>query len=279
MFKEFDLKTNDTVLCGYHEPVENASHVVCVIHGIGEHMGRYQRITDYLNSDGIAVMGMDLRGHGKSPGRRGDCAPRSEVLQDIDYLIGLAKKEYPDVPLILYGHSLGGNIALDYRHRGTLNEIPDAYIISAPWIRLCRSFPEPVVKIMKIASAVVPHMVMGSAVNEEILGNLEYVRPYNKDPLVHTRISMKCAYEGFTIGRALENNTLETIGEGVSKPMLLMHGDADMICSVEGTRKVAEYENCRYIEWEGLYHEIHNGGPDSTGDEVIEAISSYVREF
>ena len=59
-----------------------------------------------------------LRGHGRSQGVRGACAPRKEVLKDIDALIEYAQAFYPGVPIVMYGHSMGGNITLDYRARG-----------------------------------------------------------------------------------------------------------------------------------------------------------------
>ena len=61
--------------------------------------------------------------------------------------------------------------------------------------------------------------------------------------------------------------------------MLLMHGTDDKVCSINGSKKIAAVEDCEYVEWPGLYHEIHNGGADSTGDEVIEKMIRWIGEL
>ena len=84
MYKLFDFQKRDCIVQGYHFPCENPNHVVCLIHGIGEHAGRFSRVAEHFNEAGIAVVSMDLRGHGRSQGVRGACAPRKEVLKDIN---------------------------------------------------------------------------------------------------------------------------------------------------------------------------------------------------
>ena len=195
-----------------------------------------------------------------------------------------AQLTYKDVPLILYGHSMGGNIGLDYRRRGGLNDVPAAYIITAPWIRLARPIPAALYYLMKGMAKIRPSMILSSAVDESKLGNPENVLPYNDNPMVHNKISALCAVEGFEIGRGLERGTLAESGRADHIPMLLMHGTDDQICDITGTQKLAQRITRRgqpveYIEWEGLYHEIHNGGPDSTGDEVIDKMVDFIGTF
>lgn len=90
MYENFAFKKRDGAVAGYHYPCREASHVMCLIHGIGEHAGRYRRMAEKLSSMGIATVSMDLRGHGISKGVRGDTAPREEVLADIDALLEYA---------------------------------------------------------------------------------------------------------------------------------------------------------------------------------------------
>ncbi len=282
MYENFAFETRGKAVAGYHFPCENPKKVMCIIHGIGEHMGRYQRMADKLKEQGIAVVGMDLRGHGISEGVRGNTAPRGEILKDIDAMLDYAASFYPQVPIVLYGHSMGGNLCLDYRARGEKNETPEKYIVSAPWVKLVADFPKPVVAVLKGLAKIMPKMTISQKIDENTLGNLDYVRPYVEDPLVHNKVSLQCAAQCFTFGNDLYDGVNEDNHRADGKPFLLMHGDADAICAVEGSRKVAEHlagnENFTYIELPGYYHEIHNGGPGLTGDEVIAKIAAFVLE-
>lgn len=272
MYENFVLKTVGTQqeeIIGYHWQVSNPACAVCLIHGIGEYAGRYERVAAAMNQQGIAVISMDLRGHGLSFGTRGHCAPRKEILMDIDDLISYAEKQYPETPMILYGHSMGGNIAMDYRKRGKDNHKLHGFIISAPWVELVRSVSGLLYLTVRGLAKLFPSATISSGVSEKELGNKKSVGNYDKDPLNHKRISLQCAVDGFVTGNKMAKGTLEDNAGAKGIPMLLMHGTEDRICSVNGSRKVAAVEECEYIEWSGLFHEIHNGGTESTGDEVI----------
>lgn len=277
--KNFILhRENDYKLTGYKWDIEDPVKTVCLIHGIGEHAGRYDRLAEAFNRQKIAVFAMDLRGHGMSDGKRGDCAPRRSVLGDIDALIEEAKRLHPDRPTVIYGHSMGGNISLDYRNRGKYNGDIAGYVISAPWIKLVRSVPKPLYILVKTAAKAVPEMTISSSVDTSVLGNPANNKKYEKDPLVHKKISLRCAIDGFDIGNALYEDTHQIAGEGRKRPMLLMHGQCDKICDIAGSDKVAENQKatCEYIRWQGLYHEIHNGGPESDGSEVIQTAANWI---
>ena len=282
MYENFAFEKRARAVTGYHFPCDNASYVMCLIHGIGEHAGRYQRMAKKLAEKGIAVISMDLRGHGISSGVRGDTAPRKEVLADVDALIEYAQELYPGLPLILYGHSMGGNICLHYRAVGRKNDVPQKYIVSAPWIKLVMQIPGPLYTCVKAASKVFPKKTIASSFPEEDLGNLKYVRPYHDDPLVHDKISLRCAVDCYDFGNAIAMGVNEDNRGAEGKSLLLMHGDMDKICDIKGSRAVAGRlsgtAGFTYIEWPGYCHEIHNGGPETTGDEVIAKIIEFILE-
>ena len=275
MYENFILQQFETgKLEGYSWKVEDPEKVICIVHGIGEFGGRFDRVAEAFRKQNMAVLAFDLRGHGKSLGKRGHCAPRKDVLSDVSTLIEYAQELYTGKKLILYGHSMGGNIVLDYRSRGRLNGELSAYIVTAPWVRLVRPVPNIVYKAVKLLSRIAPSVTIGSEVNEADLGHPDSVKPFNDHPLVHNRISALCAVDGFETGQKLEDGTLENNGRAKQIPLLLMHGEKDKICDVAGSRTIADRmkadgENVEYIEWGGLYHEIHNGGSESKGDEVI----------
>ena len=285
MYTNFELNSNGVKLYGHHWAPENANRVVVLIHGIGEHAGRYNRMAEYFAHDGIALVSMDLRGHGHTAGGRGHAAPRKDMLSDIDALIEYARAAYPGLPLILYGHSMGGNLVLDYRRRGGLSAVPDAYIISAPWVKLVNDFPKPVVGFIRGASKLFPQFRVSSSCDEGVLGNPDTVRPYHDDPLVHGSITLLCAAECYTIGEQLFAGTLHgsdaegAADAGTKKPTLLMHGNADRICDVAGSRKIAELEpEITYVEWDGYFHEIHNGNKTETGEKAILRAIEFINE-
>lgn len=280
MYTEIKFDSLKKGLAAYEYPCDNPKIIMCTVHGIGEHFGRYERMAGKLSSYGIKMIGMDLRGHGNTEGKAGHCAPRGDVLSDIDSMIKYAVENYEGIPLVLYGHSMGGNITLDYRHRGRFSAVPKAYVISAPWIHLVRPVPGPLFSLVKFLSKIAPEMTIGSSVDESLLGNPESVLPYNADPLVHSRISMLTAVECYSIGNMLYTDEWIKNGEGLERPLLLMHGSADKICDVDGSRKVAENEGdiCQYVEWEGYYHEIHNGNAEVNGDAVIDKIGQWITE-
>jgi acylglycerol lipase len=283
LYRNFELSVqNGKFTCtGYAWDLKNPKFVLCIIHGLGELAARYDRMNDYLGKAGIASLSMDLRGHGRTGGKRGHCAPREMVLSDIDALIETAKELYPDVPIVFYGHSLGGNIALDYKHRGKHNNIPIAYIITAPWLIL-KETPSPALRKMVFAlSRLVPSFTIKSSIDEKILGHPDSVKPYQDNPLVHDKISMLTAREGLEIGEAIVAGTHDDNGGSKGKPWLLMHGTDDRICDIKGSRALFARtpENCTFIPWEGYYHEIHNGNETSRGEEVIHRMIQWILEL
>ena len=177
---------------------------------------------------------------------------------------------------------MGGNITLDYRARGEFNDVPCGYIISAPWIRLTRKVPKAIYLLVKFLSIVVPEMRISSSVDESILGNPLSVKPYGTNPMVHNSISVACAADGYEIGLGLEEGSHEDNGKASNIPTILMHGTADRICDVNRSRKLVarlkeKGDIIEYVEWEGLFHEIHNGNKESNGDEVIAKMVEWVK--
>ena len=283
MYGKFILRKLDKgIIRGYSWEVDDPDKVICIVHGIGEYGCRFDRVAERFRADNMAVFALDLRGHGESVGKKGDCAPRSKVLDDVSALIEYAQDKHPDKKLVLYGHSMGGNIVLDYRGRGMLNDVPSGYIISAPWVRLVRKVPAPLYKMIKLLSGLVPSLTIGSEVNENDLGHPESVKPYKANPMVHNRISIQCAVDGFDTGLALEDGSAVDNRRAADIPTLIMHGSEDRICDIEGTRRIARRledigDNIEFVEWNGLYHEIHNGSDKSNGDEVIEKMVTWAQ--
>jgi alpha-beta hydrolase superfamily lysophospholipase len=228
--------------------------VVCLVHGLGEHSGRYNHIGEMLTSNGYALYGFDQRGHGKSKGKKGHFPSLESAMEDIDLLLLQAEKQFPGVPKFIYGHSMGGNIALNY----LLRRQPSVRgaIITAPWLIL-----DPPTGIIKVALAKIMNSILPSFQDNNGL-DLNYlthdenvIQTYIEDDLVHNKISAG-AFLALkeSASWALEN------AHKLSKPVLLMHGDEDKLTSPKGSQEFAVTAGnlVDYKLWEGYYHEIHN---------------------
>ena len=121
---------------------ENVKGLLCLVHGYGEHSGRYHHVAQALTDAGYAVVGLDLRGHGESDGARGDTPSYNEQsLDDIGTLIRAAQTQLPGLPTFIYCHSMGGGMGLAYVLRRSPQQIV-GMVCSSPWLRLAAPTPK-----------------------------------------------------------------------------------------------------------------------------------------
>jgi len=238
----------------YWDPKGEIKAVVCLVHGLGEHSGRYNHIGEMLGSNGYALYGFDHRGHGKSGGKKGHFPSLESAMEDVDLLLEQAGKQFPGVPKFIYGHSMGGNIALNYLLRR--QSIVRGAIITAPWLIL-----DPPTGVFKVALAKIMNSIHPSFQDNNAL-DLNYlthdknvIQAYIKDDLVHNKISAGA----FLALNEAANWALENAHK-LSKPLLLMHGDEDKLTSPKGSQEFAVKAGklVDFKLWECYYHEIHN---------------------
>jgi alpha-beta hydrolase superfamily lysophospholipase len=240
-------------LCGW-EPNKKPKAVVVLVHGHGEHVGRYTHVADAFTKVGYALVGFDLRGHGKSGGARGHAPSYEALMDDIADFLEQVIKRYPKLPIFIYGHSLGGNLVLNFilRRRPTVL----GAIVTAPWLKLAFDPPAVQVSLARVISKIAPGFTQHSRLDTNALSqDTQIVEAYNNDPLVHDQISARLYVDMHDSGLwALEHATEIPI------PLLLMHGTADRITSNQASREFAEQnrEKVTWRTWEGCYHEIHN---------------------
>lgn len=236
------------------EPEKPPQAVVCLVHGLGEHSGRYVHVADHLTADGFAVLTMDMRGHGKSAGVRGHINSIDNFLDDIDHLLREAENRYAGEQRFLYGHSLGGFLVLLY----TLKRQPvlAGVVSSSPGLRSPLEKQTLKLTISRSLARLLPNLVIPSGLNAaDISRDPEVVRVYLNDPLVHDRASLafvKALFDAipWTFQYAPE-----------FKPaLLLFHGTRDNITLPTGSQEFANLVpgDCTLKLWEGLYHETHN---------------------
>jgi len=236
------------------DPEETPHAVVCLVHGIGEHINRYNHWASAFVNEGYAVIGFDQRGHGRSEGKRGHTPSYEILLQDIELLLSKSRERHPDIPDILFGQSLGGNLVLNYVLQKEVK--PTCAIVSSPWLRLGYDIPAIQEKLGRILIRLVPGLIQKSNFNvNDLSRDPDVVQRYVDDPLVHNRVCLRLAFSSMDSGLwALEN------AGKLDVPVLLMHGDLDKITSHQATIEFAEKaKSSTWLKiWEGLAHELHN---------------------
>ena len=233
------------------EPVRG---LVLVVHGLGEHAGRYDAIAKRLNAWGFAVRGYDQLGHGDSAGVRGGLPTDTRLLDDLADLVDDTRRRMAaDVPLILLGHSLGGLVAA---RLVSLQMRPvDALVLSSPALDAgMNAFQKFLVAVLSRLS---PDLRIGNGLNPLFLSHdPEMVRAYNADRLVHDRISARLARFIADAGPA----TLSLAARWTVPTLLLYAGD-DHLVNPAGSRRFAKVTPKQVVSsvcFEDLYHEIFN---------------------
>ncbi len=235
-------------------PVAQPRAVLALVHGQGEHIGRYMHLAAWYNRQGIAVVGMDLQGYGRSEGSRGHTRDLVALLDDIDLLLAETRRRYPQTPLFLYGHSMGGNLTLNYvaRRQPALRGL----IATSPWIRL--GFEAPALKVLagRMLRRFMPTLTLPTGLTARFISqDPAVVKAYQTDPLVHSKIS---ASAGMVL---LESaGWLNQYSGEFPVPLLLLHGTGDKIISAPATKEFfgRVTGDVTHHEWPGLYHELHN---------------------
>jgi alpha-beta hydrolase superfamily lysophospholipase len=261
---DFTRQASDGLSLYYRgwEPESSPAAVVCLVHGLGEHSGRYAHVASALNQAGYALLGCDLRGHGRSDGPRGHSPTYDAMLDDIDRLLDEAADRYPGRPRFLYGHSLGGGLVLCHALQccsptdGRTPRDVAGVIATGPMLRTATPPPGWKLVVGKITDNLLPGMSMSNGLDRSALSrDPQVVEKYNTDPLVHDRVSARLGMDILRNGEASLARAAE-----FPVPLLLMHGAADRITSPAASQEFARSLDgkCTLRLWDGLYHEIHN---------------------
>ncbi len=233
----------------------NPKGVVNLVHGLGEHSGRYAHVAEAMTKAGYHFIGFDLRGHGLSEGKRGHAPDYDHILDDVSLFLEKSNQFFdPELPDFLYGHSLGGSIILNYVLRRP-NDL-SGVIATDPALRLAFEPPKTKLFLGKVMASLLPAFSMKNGLETEALSrDTAIVKAYLDDALVHDFISAKLAMELLDNGQyALDHASDWDI------PLLLMHGTADRISAHQASQLFKEKADGKVTLrlWEDSYHEIHN---------------------
>ena len=227
--------------------------VVGIIHGLGEHCRRYDGLAAFFNDHGIAAIGYDRQGFGRSEGKRGYAKSYRSYLDGVGQLMVQCERRYPDRPVFLYGQSMGGQLLLHY----LIHRRPAIHgaIVSSPHIAEAFT-PSPVlVAFGKLMRNIYPALTVPNQLDVKLLSrDPAVVEAYRNDPWVHDRLSSQTGID--LIERA---QFLQGYRDGLPVPTLFLHGEADGITSSEATRAFVARnpEGATLHTFPGAYHELH----------------------
>lgn len=263
----------DTRLPGRAWCAERPRALIAVVHGLGEHSGRYAALAGALVHRRFTVVALDLPGHGEAPGGRGD-APSWTMLRDqcISPMFTVTRGipgQPPDLPVVLLGHSLGAVLALDYAlaHPKTLL----ALVLSAPAVK---TTPPPAWKVglARLAHAVAPGMGFSNGIDSRAISRDPEVLAFRAaDPLVHGKITPRVFF-GFEEARA----RVQADARRLQVPTLILQGAADRVANPQGALELnghAPHGMVRLFTYRDGYHEVFN---DLDRDRAIQDLTGWL---
>jgi alpha-beta hydrolase superfamily lysophospholipase len=255
------IKTRDGLtLRGREWPQEPARGTIVLVHGLGEHVGRYAHVAAFFNRRGWRIVGYDHRGHGESDGARGRIAEVDDLLVDLAGVIDAVRAEHPQGPLVLLGHSLGGVVAARFvagalAPAAAWSRPIDALLLSSPALATAMN---PLQKAMlAVLGPLTPNLAVSNALKPEwISRDPTVVAAYQADPRVHDRIAPRLArfiVDGGEFVRA--------VAARWTVPTRLLYAGADRCVPPAGSASFAAAAPKAVVaarEWPGLFHEIMN---------------------
>jgi len=236
------------------QPIDYTDAVIALVHGIGEHSGRYREFAEFFTARSVAVMAFDQRGHGRSDGKRGHITHFNQLLDGVGELLERVRLQYKDKPIILWGHSLGGNIVLNYAIKRPSGL--KAVVVTAPYLRLAFEPSVFKIRLARLMNNLYPGFTQSTGLNTADLSREKaVVEAYERDRYVHDKISASFFLNTFNAGHFALKHANE-----LKVPTLVMHGTSDRITSCEASAEFAERARimAELKLWDGLYHELHN---------------------
>jgi len=250
------LKVNDDrILHGWAWPAPSETvGQLLLVHGLGEHARRYDRLANTLWADGWHVLAYDQLGHGQSPGPRGDLPFADALVEDLAAVYGHWGS--PELPRVVLGHSLGGLVVADWiSGRLSPHHKPVGIVLSSPALgaktNLIQRF------LLATLPKIFPHLCVANGVNPALISHdATVVKQYRTDPLVHDRISALLA--AWIIAREGE---VQRRASDWRTPTLVQYAGDDYLVAAEATRQFIQNSPAGVVKgtcFEGAYHEVYN---------------------
>jgi alpha-beta hydrolase superfamily lysophospholipase len=252
-------------------PDLEARAVVYLVHGIGDHSGRFEEWAHFFCRRGVVVAALDYRGHGNSKGKRGHINKIKEFLDDIDTFIAKVGADFLDLPSFIYGHSMGGNLVLTYLMQNNQNF--SGAVVTSPWIGLVNP-PSLLTKWLAAhLDKVLPTLTLSTRIRSSQLSSQPQAQQNAKsDPLMHSRISLRLFNQLNLAAEHLIANPAK-----ITLPLLVLHGSADRVtCPKHSAEFSSKCKTSVFKEYEGALHELHN---ESVKSDVFEHVMQWMESI
>ena len=258
-------------------PLAHAMGTVLIVHGLGEHIGRYAHVAAQLNAWGWRVAGHDHRGHGASAGPRGGLADADDLLRDLAQVIDAQRAAHPGQPLLLLGHSMGGTVAARFVAEGVgaapaaaWHRTVDGLVLSSPALAADVSAVQTL--LLAVAGRLAPNLRLGNGLQPAwVSRDADVVRAYVADPLNHDRITPRLARFILDAGACVRSRAREW-----TLPTLLLYAGSDRCVAPAGSAAFATAAPAGVVTtqvFEPLFHEIFN---EPEQGEVFAALGAWL---
>lgn len=256
----------------YHWPTEGSlsSANVLIVPGLGEHGGRYGECARFLSRQGLDVQALDLIGHGLSPGERGCIASYEGLLDEIGAAIEVISARNSKLPVVLWGHSMGGNLVLNYLLRR--ENLPHCAIVSGPMLRAANPPSDAFLWFARRLTPVLPNYRLNAPVQDFECTRDPQQRQYmSGDRLFHRFLSLRLGAALIDSGQwALEH------AQQLRTPLLLLHSQQDKITSPRASEEFAARSG-RYCQLTLLPEQLHDVHRDLGSDAILQSMSDWIR--
>jgi alpha-beta hydrolase superfamily lysophospholipase len=243
-----------------------------LVHGLGEHAGRYERVARQMAGVGIGVGAYDHRGFGGSGGPRAYLRRWADLHDDLEARLAAARAAVPDLPLVLYGHSMGGLIALGYVLADTPRPLPDLLVLTSPGLdSTIASWKQ---RAAPLLGVIAPRLRLPNGFHPGDLSRDPSVDERVKDdPLCQSTSTVRIGAEGFAEQRRVRAEV--EAGRRLPIPTYVIHGSDDPIVPVEASAALGRDPNVTRRVYPGLRHETHN---EPEGQALVADTIAWIRE-
>lgn len=253
-------------------PSSSPRAAVGLVHGYAEHSGRYDHVAQAFKDQGAVVHAYDQRGYGRSEGRRAYVDAFERYLDDLDHFLDYVREQATDLPLFLFGHSMGGLVVLKH----VLDRDPslEGLLLSAPALEVNPDLAPFLRRIARVVGRLLPTLPTTRSPDDAISRDPEVVAEAENDPLnYHGRVLARTGAELLRAGADVRERL-----DALTKPFIVIHGTADSLTNPEWSRhlynRAASHDKTIEL-YDGLYHETFN---EPEQDKVLRDLGAWLDE-